>query len=183
MGDRKDLRGFDVFGSSIDTGGRSDLGDSALMQSNGRAAEQQSFRRLRRRVDEDSTGLGEYVRRREVREHVEEARAEERRDDDPDAEARPASRWGTRARAREPRGTATPRRTRWRGQGRRCAARAARGGTPWGRGARPETTAGPRLRTRTEATGTISTLAPVNGAWIICAAADYIATCSLPPGP
>jgi hypothetical protein len=58
----KDSRGFDVLGSSIDAGGRSDLGDSALVQSNGRAAEQEGFRRLRRRVDEDSAGLCKYAR-------------------------------------------------------------------------------------------------------------------------
>jgi hypothetical protein len=58
----KDSRGFDVFGSSINTGGRSDLGDSAFMQSNGHAGKQQGFCRLRRRVDQNGASLCEYAR-------------------------------------------------------------------------------------------------------------------------
>src|ERR1700722_13401950 len=57
----KDARGFDVFRPSIDARRRPDLGDSALMQRNHRAAEQQSLRRLRRRVDQDGASLREYA--------------------------------------------------------------------------------------------------------------------------
>ena len=58
----KDPRGFDVFRPSIDAGGRSDLSGPALVQGDGRSAEQQRFRRLGRRVDQDGAGLGEYAR-------------------------------------------------------------------------------------------------------------------------
>ena len=58
----KDPRGFDIFRPSIDAGGRPDLRDPAFVQGDGRAAKQQGFRRLGRRVDQDGAGLGEYAR-------------------------------------------------------------------------------------------------------------------------
>ena len=58
----KDPRSFDIFRPSIDAGGRPNLGDPAFVQGDGRAPEQQRFRRLGRRVDKNGAGLGEYAR-------------------------------------------------------------------------------------------------------------------------
>ena len=57
----KDARSFDIFGPPIDARGWSNLGDPALVQGDGRAGEQQGFRRFGRSVDQDGAGLGKYA--------------------------------------------------------------------------------------------------------------------------